>query len=75
MPERYRPARSDEGIVWRGRARPFHATETEHEAMRACLGRSDRDLNDLDLAARMLGAEDDFAALKGLRLLEKVLAG
>ena len=70
---RQRPQRGAAGLDWAGRSAPYSVSDEDRRKLAALGGRDDLDLLDLDLAARMLGADDGQDVLQALQLLETVL--
>jgi long-chain acyl-CoA synthetase len=70
---RERFGRFQGGIEWQSRVEPYHATDTDRAALAEATRRTEWSLTELDLAARMLAADDEESALDATRLLERVL--
>ncbi|MDQ7088379.1 MAG: AMP-binding protein [Acidobacteriota bacterium] len=68
---RRRPPRQIEVFA---RAEPYHVSREEERRIRHALEEDDLSLAMVDLAARMLGSEDERHAIQGIRLLEKILS-
>ncbi len=71
--ERHRAGRTEEGIRWEGRARPYRVTPQDSDALAAAGQVQQHDLLQLDLAARMLSSEERSHALAAVQLLEQIL--
>jgi long-chain acyl-CoA synthetase len=72
---RQRSRRPTEGLAWADRVTDYAPLEGDRERLERAIGRSDLDLLDVDLAARMLAAPDESDALAAVDLLETVLRG
>ncbi|HHN73634.1 MAG TPA: AMP-dependent synthetase, partial [Acidobacteria bacterium] len=68
---RRRPPRQIELFA---RAEPYSVSREEERRIRRALEEEDLSLAMIDLAARMLGSENERHAIQGIRLLEKILA-
>jgi long-chain acyl-CoA synthetase len=65
--------RADVDVEWVGRLKPYRPSKSDHERLAESLRHSEWSLADLDIAAAMLSAKDEEAAMNAVRLLERVL--
>jgi long-subunit acyl-CoA synthetase (AMP-forming)/GNAT superfamily N-acetyltransferase len=69
--ERY--GRHQPGLQWHARPEPYRPTAEDRTQLSEALRRSEWDLGELDLAARLLASDEEEVALDATRLIERIL--